>query len=82
MSAAQVQRLFDPYGTSLRRSHGFRSTERVYRRFLTCRGRLALTCSADPTTTLQRTYGEYLSDVRGFSSRDSSLVIGRRSRPL
>jgi integrase/recombinase XerD len=67
LSVAQLQRLFDPYCTSTRRSHSFRSTERVYGRFLKFRGRLLPTLLADPTESLRRTYREYLSDVRGFS---------------
>lgn len=65
-SAEQLQRLFDPYCTSIRRSQWYRGTERVYRRFLACRGRLIQLPSSDPTEPLQRRYREYLSDVRGF----------------
>jgi len=67
-SVAQLQRLFDPYCTSIRRSQYFRATERVYRRFLTYRDRLIPTSSADRTASVRRTYREYLSDVRGFVS--------------
>jgi integrase/recombinase XerD len=65
-SAAQLQRLFDPYCTSIRQAQWYRGTERVYRRFLACRSRLIQTLSADPTEQLLRRYHEYLSDVRGF----------------
>lgn len=67
-SAAQLQRLFDPYCTSIRRSQWYRGTERVYRRFLACRSRLIQSSSVDPTEPLLRTYREYLSDVRGFAA--------------
>lgn len=66
-SAAQLQRLFGPYCTSIYRSQWYRGTERAYRRFLGCRGRLVESPSTGPAASLLRAYREYLSDVRGFA---------------
>lgn len=66
LSAAQLNQLFRTYCTSVSRSTGFRATERLYRRFLTCHGRLVQTAAADPAQGVLRAYREYLSDVRGF----------------
>lgn len=66
-SAAQLQRLFDPYCTSIYRSHRYRGTQRVYLRFLRSSGRLIERPSTDPAEALLRTYRDYLTDVRGFA---------------
>lgn len=66
-STARLQRLFEPYCTSIYRSQWYRGTQRVYVRFLRCRGRVIESVSTDPAQPLLRTYREYLSDVRGFA---------------
>jgi site-specific recombinase XerD len=74
-SAARLQRLFDPYCTSIYRSQWYRGTERVYRRFLTCRGRLVERHSVDPREPVLRRYREYLSDVRGFATNTANAHL-------
>ncbi|HWK32293.1 MAG TPA: tyrosine-type recombinase/integrase [Hyphomicrobium sp.] len=68
LPVARLQRLFDPRRMSTCRSHSFRSTERVYARFLKCRGRLLPPSLTGPAASLRQIYSEYLSDVRGFSA--------------
>lgn len=65
-SATELQQLFEPHCTSTIRSGGFQGTERAYRRYLGCRGRLTQCPSSSPTDLLLQRYREYLLDVRGF----------------
>jgi integrase/recombinase XerD len=67
-SAVQLQQLFDRHCTTTRHSHVFRATERVYRRYLTSRGRFVSSPSTRPTELLQRRYRDYLCEVRGFAA--------------
>lgn len=66
--ANEIARLFDRYCTSANRSLRYRATERAYRRFLACHGRLREPRSNDPIELLQRRYREYLCEVRGFTA--------------
>jgi integrase/recombinase XerD len=67
-SSAELHALFEGFGTRVHALHGFRSTERAYRRFLEDQGRLREDARPiDAVGSLLQRYRRYLQQVRGLS---------------
>jgi integrase/recombinase XerD len=74
-SEPQLRELFEAHCTTISRSAAFRATQRLYGRFLGCRGRLVAVSPKDPIERLQRRYLRYLREVRGFSTNTADAHI-------